>query len=431
MFSKLKKSSVSIVISSLILATGLNAERLKVRDSNYQLVQKWDAPYKSKLSLPISSSEAQKNEITKVYVTVKLQNNWSKADVYMTINNKRVKLINDGTDRYLYSGYNFDFTGQKLSPNVLIEVDAENTCRVQYVEAQVYYEKSKEVKVTTNYPENNSYGGVYRNIGFELNSGKVNYPYCTINGDYVSLNENNNKASGEAFFENGNNIIYCYYYDKDWNFNRLYYENIYLKSSLSIDITTDFYIKLINSANEMINIKNKNKITEVILNKEPSYIISMLKLTLPRIEKEFLLKIFKNLSIKDLDILDNEVLDELEHNFLTFYEFYVRVKTGGDWDYKSDDYKKYANTGVAINNRLYDVDDTGNIAYGYVGKAMGLSDETLKIMGGLQQLNKNKGLGIPTFSISSYYEDPKDLKMEEKGFSLYKKYGLNIRKDNL
>ena len=62
-------------------------------------------------------------------------------------------------------------------------------------------------------------------------------------------------------------------------------------------------------------------------------------------------------------------------------------------------------------------DEPGNMLYGYVGKALGFSDDTLRAAGGVIQITERKSKWS---YVSSHFDDPRDQKAINKGIQRFK-----------
>ncbi len=101
-----------------------------------------------------------------------------------------------------------------------------------------------------------------------------------------------------------------------------------------------------------------------------------------------------------------------------FFWFRDKVKTGGDWDYKSP------RSGDNVNNIQYE--DYGNWHYGYIGTATGISSNFLEQQAGVEQQkqgtsktnwgNPSSPYGLNPFGGSGTYgDDPRDNAMIKDG----------------
>lgn len=105
--------------------------------------------------------------------------------------------------------------------------------------------------------------------------------------------------------------------------------------------------------------------------------------------------------------------------------FKNQVNHKQEWDYKREeiwekefDVPYLKNNGKFIfNGEVIDAEDFGNIHYGYVGKAMGFSDELLYMGGGYAHCG-----ATPKILIGPYYcDDPNDHKAIKKGIEMWRK----------
>jgi len=101
-----------------------------------------------------------------------------------------------------------------------------------------------------------------------------------------------------------------------------------------------------------------------------------------------------------------------------FFWFRNKVKTGGDWDYKSP------RSGDNVNNIQYE--DYGNWHYGYIGTATGISENFLEQQAGVEQQkqgtskpnwgNPSSPYGLnPIGGSGTYGDDPRDNAMIKDG----------------
>ena len=98
-----------------------------------------------------------------------------------------------------------------------------------------------------------------------------------------------------------------------------------------------------------------------------------------------------------------------------FY-FYNNVRDFGELDIKlQDEWKFEANTDYYFNGTLLRYDDPGNINYGYIGAIL-FDLEVLWVCAGLNQVGK---YGLKYGDFSTYFDDPRDREMIERGYVLY------------
>jgi len=122
-------------------------------------------------------------------------------------------------------------------------------------------------------------------------------------------------------------------------------------------------------------------------------------------------------------VLSFENTKELKRTAYTFRNFYEKVKPNGPWDLKNTEFvnTKDKENKVIISGKLYNVDVTGNVLFGYTGSALGFSKEILLKMAGLAQKNEDiKKNGKPNYTSDSYWDDPRDQEQIEAGIALYK-----------
>ncbi|MCC7531372.1 MAG: hypothetical protein IT342_22910 [Candidatus Melainabacteria bacterium] len=102
------------------------------------------------------------------------------------------------------------------------------------------------------------------------------------------------------------------------------------------------------------------------------------------------------------------------------YWFYEKVKTGGDWDFKSP------RRGDNVGNPQYE--DYGNWHYGYIGTAAGINSETLQEQAGVEQQNaatSRPEYGNPSWGggwsgigeSGTYGDDPRDNAFVKRGIA--------------
>ena len=80
---------------------------------------------------------------------------------------------------------------------------------------------------------------------------------------------------------------------------------------------------------------------------------------------------------------------ELSGNLLGGISFIFKVKTGGDWDLKTNDKTIFGldnRTKFLYNNKIMSNEDVGNMNFGVVAKAFGYSQEVAKRCAGLYQI---------------------------------------------
>lgn len=98
-----------------------------------------------------------------------------------------------------------------------------------------------------------------------------------------------------------------------------------------------------------------------------------------------------------------------------FY-FYNIVRDFGELDIKlQDEWKFEANTDYYFNGTLLRYDDPGNINYGYIGAIL-FDLEVLWVGAGINQVGK---YGFKYGDFSTYFDDPRDREMIERGYILY------------
>ncbi|MCP4135116.1 MAG: DUF4157 domain-containing protein [bacterium] len=134
-----------------------------------------------------------------------------------------------------------------------------------------------------------------------------------------------------------------------------------------------------------------------------------------------------NLTEKDInELVTGDVHSDLQRTPYLFREFYSKVRTGAKWDVKNGIYKKFK-SGVVLAGKLYPLDVTGNVLFGFAGAASGFSGEVLTVMAGLAQKNFDiKKYGKPNYTSSSNYDDPRDQAQILMGVGMYKKHGAAV-----
>lgn len=183
-------------------------------------------------------------------------------------------------------------------------------------------------------------------------------------------------------------------------------------SAYGNEITKDFIQQLKNSANEM---RNFSDLRDSAFNAPDGMIKDKLK---------------EKFSEDNVSRLPQNVINDLRDTPYRFNHFYSKVRSRADWDYKSNIYLKYRNSGVYIAGKLYDNDIPGNVGFGYAGVAADFLPDTLKMLAGLAQKAAGTSSDAWTWEMS-YFDDPKDQKAIEAGMSLYKAYGTNIDANKL
>ncbi len=107
--------------------------------------------------------------------------------------------------------------------------------------------------------------------------------------------------------------------------------------------------------------------------------------------------------------------------------FYMKVKSGGAWDYKiKDNWERdldvpyLGNRGLFMyNGKLTTAEDFGNINYGYVGSAMGYLPTILYMGGGYAKC----GITVKIMDSPYHCDDENDHEMIKRGIDMY--YGLD------
>ena len=131
--------------------------------------------------------------------------------------------------------------------------------------------------------------------------------------------------------------------------------------------------------------------------------------------------------IKQVDITE-ELDTALEENAKAFqayvdthtyiestWYFVSNVRTGGEWDLKSEWNLDPYQTNYIYNGIVFDYDDIGNIHYGYVSRVLYSKDFALKAAGFYQILSGTSS----TSYAQSNYDDPSDQRAIRIGFSLW------------
>ncbi len=108
--------------------------------------------------------------------------------------------------------------------------------------------------------------------------------------------------------------------------------------------------------------------------------------------------------------------------------FYQRVRGGGPWDFKNNDYAPYRSTGLVICGRQYRFDMPGNFHYGFVGAAAGFTSAVLFRMAGEAQ--QRAGTSRPEYHCT-YGDDPEDQEFIRLGILLYNTVDRDVTVGNL
>ncbi|MBN1325955.1 hypothetical protein JW977_03160, partial [Candidatus Falkowbacteria bacterium] len=110
----------------------------------------------------------------------------------------------------------------------------------------------------------------------------------------------------------------------------------------------------------------------------------------------------------------NQNAAHMEQNRLDLAKFYEKVKSGGDWDYKTQEREFF------FNGTLYGSEDFGNINYGYCGTAGGFSKGLLKDMAGLVSIKTTKNYSdLNNYGIINNFDQPSDVKNINFGIKTY------------
>lgn len=135
-----------------------------------------------------------------------------------------------------------------------------------------------------------------------------------------------------------------------------------------------------------------------------------------------------------VDKVSSSVIHEIEKNPTLALVFQDQVKTNGPWDLKNADYAKYQGEQVKIGEKTFLADYPGNVAYGFTGAAAGFSEEMLRSMAGLNQIEEGRSkIGQdPAWSWEkSRGDDPRDQQAIRDGIMLYKMFGTSIEAKDL
>ena len=106
----------------------------------------------------------------------------------------------------------------------------------------------------------------------------------------------------------------------------------------------------------------------------------------------------------------------IKHGRIKSYKYFKKkVRTGGEWDLKSQKEWSFLKTSVLIyNGEKLRYDDPGNIHYGYVGQAF-TGEWQLQVGAGIEQIR----VGTSSWSYwDSCFDDPRDQKMIKYGYML-------------
>jgi len=109
------------------------------------------------------------------------------------------------------------------------------------------------------------------------------------------------------------------------------------------------------------------------------------------LESEFIQEVPPNVNLQK-DVEEAKNADSYVLSGSKFFWFHDKVKTGGDWDYKSP------RSGDNVNNTQYE--DYGNWHYGYIGTTTGISQSLLEQQAGVEQ--QKQGTSKPNWGNPSY-----------------------------
>jgi hypothetical protein len=116
---------------------------------------------------------------------------------------------------------------------------------------------------------------------------------------------------------------------------------------------------------------------------------------------------------------------ELQQVPSKFAWFGWMTNPGHAWDYKSNIYRGLGQ--LQMGSHVYELDVTGNVAYGFTGRAAGISLTTLLVMAGLAQWNSDLvNHGKANFTAATNYDDPRDQMQIKAGADAYDKYNTSI-----
>ena len=124
-----------------------------------------------------------------------------------------------------------------------------------------------------------------------------------------------------------------------------------------------------------------------------------------------------------------------------YYQWYIKVKNGADWDYKEDITEEFGSWACDKNNKIiYNFDIWSNIHYGYIGLATGFPKWDLLAGAGVAQARANtvpdgywkrrlEVLGDADFLAA--FDDPKDQEAIKIGFNLWEEDAENIKQNDI
>lgn len=111
-----------------------------------------------------------------------------------------------------------------------------------------------------------------------------------------------------------------------------------------------------------------------------------------------------------------------------YVAFGMLVRSGGLWDFKSNVYRGFRQSGVTICGRQYRYDMPGNYHYGFVGTAAGFSLPVLVSAAGGAQIQA--GTSRPEYWCTAG-DDPEDSMFIMLGVGLYQEVQLEVSNTNL
>jgi hypothetical protein len=119
------------------------------------------------------------------------------------------------------------------------------------------------------------------------------------------------------------------------------------------------------------------------------------------------------------DLMAQEAVEygDLYYQFeaMNYLKFYNLVRNGAVYDLKNQ--PDWQHEQFIYNDEVIDKDAPGNINYGYLGKVMGINDNTLCIAAGAAQIKA----GTSNLAyIFSYGDDPRDQYRIKQGINIYK-----------
>lgn len=117
-------------------------------------------------------------------------------------------------------------------------------------------------------------------------------------------------------------------------------------------------------------------------------------------------------------------------------KFALKVKPGADWDYKVPIQNRFGDWALdALRGRRYKFDVWSNIIFGYLGKAIGFSDDVLLDYAGVAQAKQDgkwgRALNAMKNGTGRELDEPGDGAAIIIGIGLWKKYGASVTEQNI